>query len=496
MTILTKGTTLKHYKRREIQEKIVEHAQCKEIAVRYENSFGKRPDILTFPQEIIELAKRGVTSFHSSEERWSNPLTLDSNLSRKDLDQLRTGWDLVLDIDCAVFEYSRICADLVIRFLRYCGVKDISCKFSGNKGFHIGVPYEAFPKKVGEKFINQLFPEAPKKIAIFIQEKIKDELGKRILSFEKNDFSKIIERVNLSREEIVRYEDNEFQQKVTKLDVEKFLEIDTVLISSRHLYRMPYSLHEKSGLVSMPLDPSLVIRYEKNMARPDIISPSTFSFLDRNVTGESARNLLLRALDFEVKIEPTKEDYQTSKKEYEELVIESPIKEELFPPCMKLILNGLEDGKKRGIFCLMNFLGKIGWNKQQIHDFLKKWNKDNNPEPLREVYINAQLNSFNPGARLPPNCNNEAYYLGISICKPDGLCKRIKNPANYTILKWKDYLQQKEEQDKKDQKEARKEELRLKREEKEKKQIEEFKEKNQEKLNKTIGDNENELELQ
>ena len=42
---------------------------------------------------------------------------------------------------------------------------------------------------------------------------------------------------------------------MSKLDVEKFLEIDTVLISSRHLYRMPYSLHEKSGLVSLPINP-------------------------------------------------------------------------------------------------------------------------------------------------------------------------------------------------------------------------------------------------
>ena len=135
----------------------------------------------------------------------------------------------------------------------------------------------------------------------------------------------------------------------------------------------------------------------------------------------------------------------------------------------------MEDGKKRGIFCLMNFLGKIGWTKPQIENFLQEWNKEKNPEPLREVYLKGQMASFQAGGKLPPNCNNEAYYLGLNVCKPDGLCQKIKNPVNYTILKWKRYLQEEEERKFREQKEARKEELKLKREEKEKKQVEEFK---------------------
>ncbi len=67
-SMLDKGTCLRYYKRKEIQEAMVEHALNKEVGLRYGESFGKRPDILMYPQEILELAKRGATSFHSSEE--------------------------------------------------------------------------------------------------------------------------------------------------------------------------------------------------------------------------------------------------------------------------------------------------------------------------------------------------------------------------------------------------------------------------------------------
>ncbi len=439
--MLDLGVCLRFYKRKDIQEAIIDHAKNKEIGVRYNDSFGRRPDILTYPKEILELSLRGVTSFHASEELWENPLELESNKSKKDLDKLRAGWDLVLDIDCKFVDYSKIAADLIIQFLKYCGVKDISCKFSGNKGFHIGVPFEAFPKKVGAMETKDLFPDAAKRIAYYIKENIKEELAKRILEFEGNSFAKVKEKVNLQDEEIIRYESNQFNDKIARLNVDKFLEIDTVLISSRHLYRMPYSLHEKSGLVSLPIDPDKVMEFQKDMAKPDAILAPMFTFLDRNVSGESARQLLVQALDFDVKLEEEKEP---GKKEYDELKLTSPIKEEFFPPCIRLLLQGIGDGKKRGIFILMNYLGKIGWNKEEIEAYLKKWNSTN-AEPLREVYLKGQLHGFKTGDKLPPNCSNDAYYKGIGICRPDSFCPRIKNPVNYTILKWKRHLQDMED---------------------------------------------------
>ena len=118
----------------------------------------------------------------------------------------------------------------------------------------------------------------------------------------------------------------------------------------------------------------------------------------------------------------------------------------------------MEDGKKRGVFIIMNFLGKVGWSKEEINSYLKAWNKDRNPESLREVYIKGQMHSFKPGEKLPPNCANESYYQGLNICEPDGICKRIKNPVNYTLFRWRMWLRQKEEEEKKEVKKKAKEE--------------------------------------
>jgi hypothetical protein len=449
--MLTKSTLLKYYKRRDIQDALVNHAHYKEIGVRYGDGFGKRPDILPYPRDVLELALRGCTSFHCSEENWENPLSISSKLKRKELDELRKGWDLVLDIDCAILEYSKICGHLIVEFLKFCGVKDISVKFSGNKGFHIALPFEAFPSMVGDTMTKDLFPEAPRKIAFFIKENIKEELGKRVIAFEKGDFGKVLERVGLPQSEIIRYEKNEMGGEVAKLNVDPFLEIDTVLLSSRHLFRMPYSLHEKSGLSSIPIDPESILLFEKPMAEPEKVVP-TMEYMKRDVE-ESARRLLMRALDFKVKLEEERVE-----KTYEEIDIKSPITQEFFPPCVQKVLGGLEDGKKRAVFVLMNFLGKIGWSKEEIELYLKEWNK-NNPEPLREVYFNGQLHSFEAGAKLPPNCDNEAYCKGIGVCEPDNFCKYIKNPVNYTILKWRRVIRQQEEENMKKENKKNQEDL-------------------------------------
>ena len=226
--------------------------------------------------------------------------------------------------------------------------------------------------------MKNLFPEAAKKIAFYVKENIKEELGKRIIEFEGRNFKKISEKTNLETEKIkikiTTKDELGDKNEIEILNVEPFLEIDTILISSRHLYRMPYSLHEKSGLVSLPLDPEQVRHFQKETARPDALLSSLFIFLDRNVSNESARHLLVQALDFDVKIQNEKEE---SKKDYDELKLTSPIKEEFFPPCMKLLLQGIGDGKKRGVFILMNYLGKIGWSKEEIEAYLKRWNSKN-----------------------------------------------------------------------------------------------------------------------
>ncbi|MFT4261716.1 MAG: hypothetical protein ACMXX9_04765, partial [Candidatus Woesearchaeota archaeon] len=137
------ATTLSYYKRLEIRKELVKYAKDKEIAIRYKEYFGKRPDILAYESDVLELAKKKATSFHCSEELWSNPLSLRSDIKTKEMDDLRIGWDLILDIDCAHFIYSKLAAYLVVEILKEENIKGITCKFSGNKGFHVAVPWES-----------------------------------------------------------------------------------------------------------------------------------------------------------------------------------------------------------------------------------------------------------------------------------------------------------------------------------------------------------------
>lgn len=416
------GTVLRHYKQPEIQEEMILAAVGREVAVRYgDKGFGKRPDSLNYPKDILEFAKQHATSFHVSEEHWSNINHLSPELKKEELEELRAGWDLVLDIDCLYWEYSKKTAELLISALKQHGIKSISCKFSGNKGFHIGVPFQAFPKNLHGKPTKEFFPEGAKRIALYLTDFIQKPLSEEILK--KNTVEQIKKTTGKPFNEIV---------KNNKFNPYSVIEIDTLLISSRHLYRMPYSLHEKSGLCSIPIDPDTVYNFEKDIAKPENVKISEFRFLDTRKTVENeAKNLILQAFDFSIPEETIKEkDYE---RDFETLT--SAIPADFFPPCIHNILNGLEDGKKRSMFILINFLANTGYDFDKIDELLHEWNK-RNKEQLREVVLKGQVRYRRTQKKvLPPNCNNMSYYKNFGVCKPDNFCPRIKNPVNYAVLK-------------------------------------------------------------
>lgn len=431
------NVSLSHYKRADIQEEILANAKDREIAAKFNDNFGKRPDVLRHASDILELAKQGATSFHASEELWSNPLQLDTSMRRQELGNLRVGWDLVIDIDCVVFDYSKIAADLVVKALKFHKVRSVSCKFSGNRGFHIGVPFEAFPERVKNEDIKNMFPDAPKKIALYIKHMILEEFGERILNLE-GEISKVLEKTGKKASEVL-YKD----KGKTKFNADSILQMDTLLISSRHLYRMPYSLHEKSGLVSTPLNPDKVLLFRKEFALPKNVRISQHRFLSReNAEKDEAKRLFIEAFDFHAR-----EDAQISsdeKKEFE--APKAALPEEMFPPCIKNILNGMEDGRKRALFILVNYFTSIGWDYDMIEKKLREWNAKNK-EPLREVHLTSHTRYHKQQHKkiLPPNCpkrennivlvNQQNHYTELRICKPDNFCAKIKNPAQYTTKK-------------------------------------------------------------
>ena len=436
------STSLKYYKREDVQKALVEHGKDKEVAARFNEQFGKRPDALTYPSDVLELAKQGATSFHCSEELWTNLWLLTPQMSKKDLNKLRKGWDLILDIDCDVkdksLDYQKIAADLIVKELRRHGVTSVTTKFSGNKGFHIAVPYEAFPNEVNGKNIKELFPEAPKKIAFYIKERIKKELGMRIRELHGGNFKAVAEKVGKNVNEILLKNEEEQAEQVKartqpELNAEPFLVIDTLLISSRHMYRMPYSLHEKSGLVSVPIDSDTIMNFSKEDAIPDNVKVNQHKFIDRSaaILGE-AKLLFTQADDFgkyhttgfkSMETDSKSRSYEASED------VTGKIPPKFFPPCIRKMLEGVEDGRKRALFVLINFLGSCHYGNEEIEAVIKEWNA-RNKEPLPQLYLQSQLSYAKQKAEkiLPPNCSNASYYKELGIeCTVE--CGRCKNPV-------------------------------------------------------------------
>jgi len=435
---LSLHTTLSYYKRKEIQEEMLKDAKDKEIAIKFgDKGFGRRPDILNYPADILELAKQGATSFHASEERWSNPLHLNPLLKKQEIEDLRIGWDLVIDIDCPYWPYSKIMSDLVVKALKHHNIESVSVKFSGNKGFHIGVPFEAFPEKIAGENTSKRFPDDTRGIAHYIKEMIKDIFASKIYELEGKNIEKIAKNLDKKIGEITKGEG------IKKIDAENLIDIDTILISSRHLYRMSYSLHEKSGLASIPIDPEKILEFKKEQAIPERVIPSKFRFLQReNVKVNQAKDLFDKSIASELEKKEKIEFKKTEVKEYDDL--KQAIPRELFPPCINHILKGLKDGRKRALFLLTNFLVSCAWDYDDIENLLKEWNKKND-EPLREVLLVGQLRYHKQQKKkvLPPNCQNQMYYIDLGVCKPDNLCSKIKNPVNYCRIKTR-YLKPKE----------------------------------------------------
>ncbi|GIU69375.1 MAG: hypothetical protein KatS3mg002_0611 [Candidatus Woesearchaeota archaeon] len=497
--MLSLSQSLSYYKRKDIQELLLKYSKEKEIAVRYNNFFGKRPDTLTYPNDILECAKKGATSFHCSEELWTNPLQLNPNMRKNEMDELRKGWDLILDIDCPYWKFSKLATYVFIKALKEHGIESVTVKFSGSKGFHIAVPFEAFPEKKyyingNYYYVKDLFPEAPRRIAEYLVNyvnkhliKISDDtifFGKisipisKLLSETKTSKDEAIllkcnncdNIVNKSQEEKFQYicsncetviEDRDVSfmlcpkcKKIMKkyplnrqlcscgsnsvrseFDLSKIVAVDTVLISSRHLYRMPYSLHEKTGLVSVPFDIKRILKFEKNEAIPSKVKP--YPFLERELCKKGEADILFqKAFDFS-----SEKNIQSVKKaENKPLFFDDKsqaISEEHFPPCIKKISLGLEDGKKRALLVLINFLYSCNWTYEMIEEYIMKWNERNKPDKLRETYIKGQLryHKMQKEKMLPPNCNNKGYMIDTQFCNPDEFCKKIKNPVQYSKKK-------------------------------------------------------------
>ena len=492
---------LLYYSRKDILDYMFKFSSQREISPRYFEGFGKRPDSFQYPSDILSFVKKGATSFHCSEEIWQDPLMISTDLSPEELAKIRTGWDLIIDIDCKWIEYSKKAALAIIKALEVHGVKNIGIKFSGSKGFHIIIPWQSFPESLDGIKTSEMFPDWPRAVIGYIKELSRPRLAELISDI--SDFSNVsgftgikCNTCNQLAEEnysitlkctmcgkryaetfispkkeyetkkcphckntlievskIPFYSCNQcesnsiknpknFNESVIAVDLFKVLGLDLLLVSPRHLFRMPYSLHEKTSLSSVVLTKEQLENFSLIDANPFNVKVNDFS---PSPEKDEAKELLIHSLDWQnssIKDKPLNFGKFSGKKgDFKPLNI-SEFEPSLYPPVINNILKGLSDGKKRGLFILLNFLRSIGMSLDKIEIEINKWNKKNIP-PLKQGYINSQLiwHSKNKVV-LPPNFDNDIY-KEIGVFELDHLSKKVKNPVNYTSLKFKNSINKK-----------------------------------------------------
>ncbi len=423
------GEIIDYYSREDIQDAMLAAAKDREVAGVFRNgSFGPRPNSILYKSDIMSMIRQGMIEFHCSLERWKQPMAIRQG----NYGTLRKGWDLVLDLDCKEFLHGRAAAVVFCRALEKHDIRNYSVKFTGGSGFHIGIPWESMPKEINFIETRTQYPDLARTIALYLKEYAREDMKKALLR-QFGTPEKIAEQIKAPASDLMKG-----TGKSRAFDPYAVVEVDPVLISPRHLFRMPYSLNKKSFFVSLPLKPSQVRDFEKKQAVAARIKPDT-GFLCRGEPGE-AELLFGEAVDWESKRKrPRKSTSRIHKGP------DKAVDKELFPPCIKSMLEGdLRDGRKRSIFVLVNFLSSMGWKHDKIEETLLEWNQKNVP-PLREGYITGQVRYHEGRMRSgqekkpPPSCSREGYYESIGVCAPDTICggssKNIKNPVNYPFRK-------------------------------------------------------------
>jgi ribosomal protein L37AE/L43A len=204
--------------------------------------------------------------------------------------------------------------------------------------------------------------------------------------------------------------------------------VDVVLVSSRHLFRTPYSLHEKTAFASIVLEKDEIENFTPSDADPlKITQPKSFM---PDCESEEARELLLEALRWGRENAPKEQV-----KKYEGKGIDMKgltITENMYPPIIKILLKGIpKDGRKRALTLLLSFFTSLEFPQDFIEEKIEEWNKKNY-QPLKQGYIKSQIMWSMKNKRLPPNYDKPIYKeFGIRNPPQPGM----KNPINFTIKK-------------------------------------------------------------
>jgi hypothetical protein len=308
---------LDYYSRQDIQSFLMDFGKGREVVGVYKSgSYSARPGTIVYPQDILAMVKEGSLEFHCSLERWSQPMSLKMD----NYESLRSGWDIVFDLDCEVFEHGKIAAKVLSWALEKHGIKGYWLKFTGGTGFHFGITWESIPKTIDYKPAVRMFPELPRSIGLYLREYMRDRLERELLkSYQMEQLAEQVKRGV-----------GEISGQSSILDPFKIVELDTVLLSPRHLFRMPYSLNKNSFLVSLPLKPSELEDFRREHADPLTQSIKVRKGLFEKAEHNEAEMLIAEAVDW-----ASKRRRREERKAFYRETIKEAVPKDLFPPCVK-----------------------------------------------------------------------------------------------------------------------------------------------------------------
>jgi len=187
-------------------------------------------------------------------------------------------------------------------------------------------------------------------------------------------------------------------------------------------------------LVAVPVERKDLYKFTLEDAKPENAAKVTLPFIKPAKTKE-AEALLLEALDWNAVHGELERKRPQEKKEFK---YDKKIEEEYFPPCIKLALAGLKDGKKRTVFTLISFLRTCNWEWDEIEKRLYEWNEHNTPKLSRTTILSQLRWAEHQNRKInPANCAHDQFYVSIGLCQPDRFCTQngekiaIKNPVVY-----------------------------------------------------------------
>lgn len=202
----------------------------------------KADSLKEFRSLVEKYGKTEVFPLFISTQVFSEPLRLEGESP----DKLRVNWDFFLDLDSERLEDAKRAAVKAKKTLEHFNVKDYLLKFSGRRGFHLVIPGLSL----------DIFTAGEYRLA----------------------YPKLA--VNLAR----------FFETVIN---EPSVKVDTQVYQSRQMMRAPYSIHEETRLVSVPVDDPSEFKLEMAKVENVKITPLPI----RGAIGE-ARGLLLSLRDW------------------------------------------------------------------------------------------------------------------------------------------------------------------------------------------------------